>query len=135
MKVSREAREKLTRIMLRMEKLNSRLGVLSGKHSKLRALLQVEFEAGNLTEFVVDDEGEKLLKALMYPVTSTSYDFEKLRHRLPAETLRKIVTIVVDPKKVEAAYQTGLIKYEDIHEAADVRVSQAIKVQRVKRQV
>lgn len=65
--------------------------------------------------------------------TRINYDTKLLLPVLKAKGLiKRVCEIVVNPKKLEAAYNTGLVDFADVEKAAIVNQSKVFKVQKVK---
>ena len=57
-------------------------------------------------------------------------DGKKLKERLDPKVFRRIVTASIDPKKVDAAVEIGVLTLQDLQGAAEVRESPVLTIRR-----
>lgn len=103
---------------------------------KLRKSILDSFESLEIDEYIIDEpDDDKVLKATKTDVNSVKYDFDKLRESIDdVKLLKKLCSVVVDPAKVESAYEMGLITMETIIACSTVSKSVRLNVDRVKRE-
>ncbi len=73
------------------------------------------------------------IRAQRYISQSVKYDAKKLLPILKEKGIhKKVIKLIVDNKELENAYNDGLISFDDIKDAADVKTSKVFRVQNIK---
>lgn len=73
------------------------------------------------------------IRAQRYISQSVKYDAKKLLPILKEKGIhKKVIKLVIDNKELENAYNNGLISFDDIKDAADVKTSKVFRVQNIK---
>lgn len=105
-----------------------------------KAILRKEIEQ-ILDELQRDTMGFRLdsghnIRVSRYVSSRVSYDAKKLLPVLKAKGLVKnVCEVVINPKKLEAAYDAGLLEFSEIEKAAIVDQSKVFRVRKVKANV
>jgi hypothetical protein len=119
-------------VIVHMEELNLQKSRTESEYKEMRSLLEAAFKKFKEDLFEYDDGQEKILKAMKTTSTSVSYDVETLHEMLPKDVFKKISVVSVDPKKVEAMFDAGLIDLKVLQAASQIRTSTVICVKRTK---
>jgi uncharacterized protein (DUF885 family) len=119
-------------VIAHMEELNLQKSRTESEYKEMRSLLEAAFKKFKEDLFEYDDGQEKILKAMKTTSTSVSYDVETLHEMLPKDVFKKISVVSVDPKKVEAMFDAGLIDLKVLQAASQIRTSTVICVKRTK---
>lgn len=82
-------------------------------------------------DFKLDDRHK--IRVSRFVSTKVEYDVRILYPILKAKNLvKKVCEVVVNPKKLEAAYNAGLIDFIEVEKAAIVKQSKVFRVQKIK---
>lgn len=126
MDAPRHVAKLITKMASNLEKRKA----LEAEYQVLRQELQNAFKKYNIDEFEVYEDGEVVLQASQITSTKITYDIDKLKTMLPKKLLKRVIDIVVNPKKVEELYDQGLITADVIHACAEMTTRTVIMVRR-----